>query len=94
MTRERECGIDLMKIVAMIFIVTDHILLWGGWGLCSGHGGVKGNVLAWLDAVTLCHVNCFVLASGWVMSKLEFKFARIIKLWLEIISRKVNNMST
>ena len=69
MMREREYGIDLMKIVAMIFIVADHILLWGGWGLCSEHGGVKGNVLAWLDAVTLCHVNCFVLASGWIMSR-------------------------
>ena len=84
MTREREYGIDVMKIVAMIFIVADHILLWGGWGLCSEHDGIKGNVLAWLDAVTLCHVNCFVLASGYVMSRLEFKFSRIVKLWLEV----------
>lgn len=81
---QREYGIDLLKIVAMLFIVVDHILLWGGWGFCEGQVGVKGHALELLDAICLCHVNCFVLASGWIMSRLEFKFKRIVKLWLEV----------
>ena len=81
---QREYGIDMLKIVAMLFIVADHILLWGGWGFCAGQLGVKGHVLELLDAICLCHVNCFVLASGWIMSRLEFKFKRIVKLWLEV----------
>ena len=81
---KREYGIDLLKIVAMIFIVCDHILYWGGWGFCAGRTGMKGLFLESLDAVCLCHVNCFVLASGWIMSRLEFKFKRIVKLWIEV----------
>ena len=81
---QREYGIDLLKIVAMLFIVLDHILYWGGWGFCAGQTGVKGLVLGSLDAVCLCHVNCFVLASGWVMSRLNFKFKRVVKLWLQV----------
>lgn len=81
---KREYGIDLLKIIAMMLIVCDHILYWGGWGFCAGRTGVKGYILESVDAVCLCHVNCFVLASGWIMSRLEFKFKRIVKLWMEV----------
>ena len=81
---QREYGIDLLKIVAMLFIVLDHILYWGDWGFCARQTGVKGLVLGSLDAICLCHVNCFVLASGWVMSRLDFKFKRVVKLWLQV----------
>lgn len=81
---QREYSIDLLKILAMLFIVFDHILYWGGWGFCAGRPGVKGFMLESLDAVCLCHVNCFVLSSGWIMSRMEFKMKRVVKLYLEV----------
>lgn len=81
---QREYGIDLLKIMAMLLIVCDHILYWGGWGFCAEQTGIKGYVLESVDAACLCHVNCFVLASGWIMSRLEFKLKRVVKLWLEV----------
>lgn len=81
---KREWGIDLLKIVAMLFIVADHIVSWGGWGLCAEQTGLKGAVLAELNGVCLLAVNCFVLASGWVMCRKEFKIGRILKLWCEV----------
>lgn len=82
--KHREWGIDLMKIVAMLLIVMDHIVYWGGWGLGSNSPGIKGAVLETFNAYSLCAVNCFVLASGWILAKLEFKWNRIFKLWLQV----------
>lgn len=73
-------GVDLLKTAAMLAIVAWHIICWGGWGLGCGEG-MKGLVIEVFSAVLLCHVNCFVLASGWIMVKKDFKFGRIVKLW-------------
>lgn len=81
---KREFGIDLLKMVAMLLIVADHIILWGGYGLGAGKTGLKGVSLAIINAFTLFSVNCFVLASGWVMCRKDFKITRLVKLWCEV----------
>lgn len=81
---KREYGIDLLKIVAMLLIVAEHIVEWGGYGLSACQPGVKGGVLAIVNAFCLLAVNCFVLASGWVMCRKDFKAGRIVKLWCEV----------
>lgn len=80
----REVNIDLLKIVSMFLIVADHIVFWGGWGMCSCQPGLKGWALSLMNTFCLYAVNCFVLASGWVMSRKDFKISRIVKLWLEV----------
>lgn len=77
-------GIDLLKMAAMVAISAWHILFWGGWGLGRGNG-VKGLVIEVFSAAILCHVNCFVLASGWVMVRKDFNLGRIVKLWGQTI---------
>ena len=82
----RAYGIDLLKICAMVAIVATHILRRGGWGLQPttqvSASAVKSTMLQVVDAALLCHVNCFVLASGWIMARKEFRLGRIFKLWL------------
>ena len=56
---KREFGIDSLKMVAMLLIVADHIILWGGYGLGAGKTGLKGVSLAIINAFTLFSVNCF-----------------------------------
>lgn len=86
--KQRAYGIDLLKICAMFAIVATHIIRRGGWGLQhtapAGTSVIKIAVLEFMDAALLCHVNCFILASGWVMSKKEFKLSRIVRLWLQV----------
>ena len=81
---KREYGIDLLKIVAMLLIIAHHIVFWGGYGLWAEKAGLKGVTLAVLNAYCLLAVNCFVMASGWVMCHKEFKINRIVRLWCEV----------
>ena len=78
---KRNYGIDLLKIISMLFVIIHHIILWGGYGLSSGQSGLKGIILAIINAFSLNAVNCFVMCSGYVMCRKEFKIVRIMKLW-------------
>ena len=78
-------GVDLLKILSMLMVVILHIL---------GHGGILAAVkpfslryeAAWLLEISAyCAVNCFALASGYVMIDLKFKYHRIMSLWLRVV---------
>lgn len=65
-TTKRNSGIDLLRIISMIMIVTLHLL---------GHGGIlnnlepftSGHYSAWtLEIIAYCAVNCYALISGYV----------------------------
>ncbi|MEA4921092.1 MAG: acyltransferase family protein [Clostridiaceae bacterium] len=84
-TSVRNYGIDLLKILSMQMIVFLHIL---------GAGGILANLevltfkyeLMWLlEIAFFCAVNCFALATGYVMVNIRFKYNRIISLWLHVI---------
>ena len=94
--KQREYGIDLLKIFAMFAIVLEHIVHWEGWGLFaqpqygqSAEWMRKALSLEFIEALLICHVNCFVLASGWIMSRKSFKLSRIAWLWLEVFGYSV-----
>lgn len=81
---KREYGIDLLKMLAMVMVICHHIL--------SG-GGVEGRLAA--DGVPLvvqlfhcfcyCAVDCFVMATGFIMSRRDFHYFRIVKLWRLVV---------
>lgn len=85
MDDKRQYGIDALKMLAMFLVVVNHILFWGGFGLDSPELGYKALGLKIIDAIALCAVNVFVMASGWIMSDREPKFRRIIELWLTVV---------
>ena len=86
---KREYGVDLLKAFAMFMVVCLHVM---------GRGGVLDAVLEQGGAFTieygivrlfhtfcLCAVNCFVLASGYVMCGRAFKLRRIINIWALVV---------
>lgn len=82
--KQRDLGIELFRIVAMLLIVLLHVL---------GRGGVYSNTLylstnyklAWfLETVAFCSVNCYALISGFVGVHSRFRFRKIVYLWLEV----------
>lgn len=82
--KQRDLGIELFRIVAMLLIVLLHVL---------GRGGVYSNTLylstnykiAWfLETAAYCSVNCYALISGFVGIHSRFRFRKIVYLWLEV----------
>ena len=82
--KERNIGIDLLRIIAMYMIVILHVL---------GQGGILSNskkfsssfYLGWLlETFAYCSVNVFGLISGYVMINSNVNQYKIILLWLNV----------
>lgn len=81
----RNIGIDLLRIVSMLMVVILHIL---------GHGGIietcpplsLNHDLTWLLRI-ICFgaVDLFALTTGYVYAKQNFKYSKIIMLWLSVL---------
>ena len=83
-SNNRDLGIELFRIVAMLFIVLLHVL--GRGGVCNGAEGSATNyAIAWfLETAAYCSVNCYALISGYVGIHSRFRFRKIVYLWLEV----------
>ncbi|MFC3932395.1 acyltransferase [Streptococcus dentapri] len=83
---ERNLGIDLLRIFAMLMIIITHIL---------GKGGIRDEVqdsvdvyywVTWLIQVTAYGaVNCYALISGYVGIHSHYKYSKALSLWLQVI---------
>lgn len=82
--KNRNVGIDLLRIISMFFIVLLHIL---------EHGGILENAnffdanyaVAWIiEICAYCAVNCYALISGYVGCEGKFKISNIVLLWLQV----------
>ena len=83
--RERNVGIDLLKILAMYMIVMWHIL---------GHGGIINSAeafslnykIVWLIKICAsCAVNVYAIISGYVTLGRKYSINDLIKLWGKVV---------
>lgn len=83
--KKREANFELLRIVAMLMIITLHYLDKGGIlpepdGTFSGTG-----YLAWgLEALCVASVNVYVLISAYFLAAEEYRPMKIGKLWLQV----------
>ena len=82
---ERNRGIDLFRIVAMIFAVGVHIVGQGGILDASVKQSLGYETARILDILFVCCVDCFALISGYVGYGSKFKPANILYLWMETL---------
>lgn len=83
--KERKLGIDLLRIVSMLMIVTLHVLKQGGI-LDNATFGTTQYYIAWvLEAACMGAVNCYALISGYVGVNSKIKYHKIAVLWLEVV---------
>lgn len=82
---KRDYGIDLAKMLAMVMVVAHHVLMFGGVEekLCAN--GAGGNFVRFIHCFCYCAVNVFVLATGYIMCRHEFKYMRIFRLWRIVV---------
>ena len=83
-TDNRNYGIDLLRIIAMLMVIVLHIMRRGGALHAASMLSVKYEIGWLLEIMTFCAVNCYALISGYVNVTLKYKYSNIIKLWLQV----------
>ena len=86
--KDRNFGIDLLRILSMFMICILHIL-WFGVRLDSLKPNTLNNCFAWLlEILNYCAVDCFAMISGYVMLNnaiiADFHFSKIFRLWFQV----------
>lgn len=81
---KRDYSIDLYKVCGVFLVFVVHILNRGGVirAVAEHSSQQKG---AWLLlAIGYCCVNCFGIATGYLMAEKKVKYARLLELWLQV----------
>lgn len=84
---KRIYGIDVLKVIAMLMVVMLHIMARGGvFGICTENArSLNFACFKLFYSCCMCAVDCFILATGYVMCRRTFKYGRIFKLWTEVV---------
>ncbi len=84
--KAREPNMELIRIVAMIMVVTLHLLNRAIGGVLEDVREYSSNYfLSWtMYCLVIVAVNCFVMLSGYYMCIQRFKLKRLILLWAEM----------
>lgn len=91
--KERNKGLDILKILSMYMVVILHILSRGSGLLTTLAPGSATWDLAWfLEIACYCAVNCFILITGYLMVERHAKISSIINLWLQVLFYSVGIM--
>ncbi len=81
--RERNDGIEVLRLLSMFMIAVLHTLNRGG-ALSAAAGKPVYYEVAWfLEIGAYCCVDCYALISGYVGVGAKFRFSRLLALWLQ-----------
>lgn len=86
--KKRNNGIDLLRILSMVYVVITHCMVQGNLIQQAGLGVVyKG--MAWLiNTSAYCAVDCFALISGYVGyrdGKKDLNVSRYLDIWFQVV---------
>ena len=80
-------GINLFKLFSMFMIAQLHILKMGG--IIGATEGTAAYYHAFfMQNAAFCAVNCYALASGYLMLGKKIRLSRIAGLWLEVFLQR------
>ena len=84
----RNYGVDLLRIVAMFYVIVLHVLGRGG-ALAASDSGSSQYAVSWLmETWAYCAVDCFALISGFAAyseKERPTRYANYIMLWLQVV---------
>lgn len=82
---ERIYGLDLLRVLLSICVVTIHILHYGGFR-SHADSSTLGFYFLWLWGIIIdCTVNCFAIITGFLLYIRGFKYTNIIRLYLIVL---------
>lgn len=77
----RQSSFELLRIVAILMVVTGHFVRQSG--LLESETGINGALNVFLGSGARIAVNIFILIGSWFMVDSSFKPSRAVKLYLE-----------
>ena len=82
--RERNYGIDLLRLVSMLMVVTLHVL--GGGGILNNTQtlSLRSELFWTIEIFCYCAVNVYAIISGYVGLNAKHKFSSLINLCIQI----------
>lgn len=83
---KRNYGIDLLRIVAMVFVIVLHLTGVGGICGSAALGSPQFYISQFLRIATFCTVNCYALISGYVGWSRSPRLSSLLSLWLKVIA--------
>lgn len=84
--RARQANIELLRIIAMLMVVILHYLSKGQAIVSMAENtGVLNLSLWFLEALSIVTINLYVLISGYFLVEAEWKIARLITLWFQVM---------
>lgn len=86
----RRSNIELLRIIAMVFIVAHHFAVHGGFSFQSSAITVNRLWIQFIQVGGKIGVDIFVLISGYfLVSAKSLKLGKVIKLWAQIFTYSV-----
>lgn len=82
--KQRQHGVDALRIVSMLFVIIQHILGQGGVAGAEIASG-KDILLRFLQILVYCAVNLYGISTGYLLCRKPFRLARLVKLWLTTV---------
>lgn len=81
--KTRYSNLELLRILCILFIIGDHFTCQSG----IYEGGNIGSHFFYCASTSLSRVACsvFIIISAWFLSDKDFKFKRIIHVWLTVV---------
>lgn len=79
---ERDSNIELLRIIAMVFIVAGHLI--GQGHLTQNVSGITGVFIGFLASGARISVNIFLIIGTWFMCDSQFKAQRVLRLYSEV----------
>lgn len=83
--KERNYGVDLLRILATFMVVMLHVLAQGGILKSLGTRPILGEAVWFVDIICYCAVNIFGLISGYVGYLNQRRLSKILLLWSQVI---------
>lgn len=83
MTRERNYGIDMLRLILMFMVCVLHTLGKGGVLNACISGSMNYNVFWILEILSYCAVDSFAIISGYMAKDKPQKYEKIVNMWFE-----------
>lgn len=82
--KERKVGLDLLRIIAMLMIVTLHVLGKGRF-IVEGNNANCYQLAVLFEIICIVAVNCYVLITGYFQIDSKFRLKKVVSIWVKVL---------
>ena len=85
MQKERNYGIDLLRLLLMFMVCILHVLGYGGVLKACDEGTTNYYVFWFIEICAYCAVDAFALISGYTAKDKPVNYPKLIDMWFQAV---------